>query len=427
MDLTLEGKAYINGAFEQCCIGIDNGKIKEIKKILKGDEHLNFANKLILPAGVDVHVHFRDPGLTHKEDFYSGSLAAAFGGISCVFDMPNTIPQTTTIQNLNDKILSSGKKSVVDFGIYAGVTNDNLKMIEKLGKKCNAFKIYLGNTTVALMFNKKNLREALDLISITHKPVLLHAEDEECLIQNKSQEQALSDHLHSRPSGCEEISIKDVLEASKGINSKIHICHLSSCEGMELLKNRSRNISCGVTPHHSLLSVERDLTTQAFYKVNPPIRTSFDKEILFNALKNGMVDVLESDHAPHTRDEKNVDFDEAPSGVPSVETMYPLFLYLVKKEALSFQRLISLMCTRPADLMEIPKGRIEVGRDADFIIVDLKNESRIESNKLHSKCGWTPFEDWPAIFPESVFIRGERVIDNQEIQVSKGFGRFVGA
>ena len=267
----------------------------------------------------------------------------------------------------------------------------------------------------------------MGLIGITRKPVLLHAEDEECLIQNKSQEQVLSDHLHSRPSGCEEISIKDVLEASKGISSKIHICHLSSCEGMELLKNRSRNISCGVTPHHSLLSVERDLVTQAFYKVNPPIRSSFDKEILFNALKNGMVDVLESDHAPHTRDEKNVDFDKAPSGVPGVETMYPLFLHLVKKDALPFQRLVSLMCTHPADLMEIPKGRIEVGRDADFIIVDLKNDSRIESDKLHSKCGWTPFEDWSAIFPESVFIRGERVIDNQEIQVSKGFGRFVGA
>jgi dihydroorotase len=107
--------------------------------------------------------------------------------------------------------------------------------------------------------------------------------------------------------------------------------------------------------------------------------------------------------------------------------MFPLFLYLVKKETLSFQRLISLMCARPADLMEIPKGRIEVGCDADFIIVDLKNESRIESDRLHSKCGWTPFEDWPAIFPESVFIRGEKVIDNQKIQVSKGFGRFTGA
>ena len=122
MDLVVEGKAYINGTFENCCIGIDDGKISEIKKTLKGDNHLDFGNKLITPAGVDAHVHFRDPGMTNKEDFASGSLSAAFGGISCVFDMPNTIPQTVTIQAIADKISSADKKSYVDFGVYAGVT-----------------------------------------------------------------------------------------------------------------------------------------------------------------------------------------------------------------------------------------------------------------------------------------------------------------
>ena len=193
-----------------------------------------------------------------------------------------------------------------------------------------------------------------------------------------------------------------------------------------MLKGHLGNVSFGVTPHHSLLNVEKKLGFQSFYKVNPPIRTSFDKEALFNAINNGFVDILESDHAPHTMEEKNVDFDVAPSGVPGVETMYPLFLYLVKKGFLSFQRLTSVLCTRPAELVGVSKGCIDKGFDADFIVVDLKEERRIRSDNLHSKCGWTPFEDWPAVFPSCVFIRGEKVIDDYEIQVSKGFGRFVG-
>ncbi|HDQ16077.1 MAG TPA: amidohydrolase, partial [Bacteroidetes bacterium] len=358
---------------------------------------------------------------------YSGSVSAAFGGISCVFDMPNTIPPATNLQNLNDKLDSFEKKSVVDFGLYASATNDNLEKLNNLSNKCNGFKIYLGNTTGSLLFYNKNLKGALTEIGLTGKPVLFHAEDEECLIQNKAKETNLSDHLRFRPSICEEISIRNIMQASAGLNYKIHICHVSSCEGLELLKNRPRNISFGITPHHSLLSTDKALVTPSFYKVNPPIRTSFDKELLFNSLKNGIADILESDHAPHTKEEKDVDFDEAPSGAPGVETMYPIFLYLAKKEQITFQRLISLLCNRPAEILNIPKGKIQVGYDADFIIADLKNECKIKSEKLHYKCEWTPFEDWPAIFPETVFIRGEKVIDDYEIQVKQGFGNFVGA
>jgi len=210
MNLTIEGKAYVNGTFNDCCIGIKDGKISDIKKILKGDEHIDFGNKLIIPAGVDLHVHFRDPGMTHKEDFSTGSIAAAFGGISCVFDMPNTIPQTTNVQTLNDKIVSAGKKSYVDFGVYAGITNSNLNNIESLSKNCNGFKIYLGSSTNSLKFSKVNLRNTLKEISKTDKPVLFHAEDEELLIKNKGIESNIVDHLRFRPSVCEETSIKDI-------------------------------------------------------------------------------------------------------------------------------------------------------------------------------------------------------------------------
>ena len=139
MDLTVEGKIYNNGIFQNCCLGIKKGKIVAIKKILKGDCHIDFKNKLIIPSGIDIHVHFRDPGQIHKEDFSTGSKAAAFGGITCVFDMPNTIPQTTTQQNLTEKIYLAEKKSYVDFGVYAGISNNNMDKINELSKTCNGF------------------------------------------------------------------------------------------------------------------------------------------------------------------------------------------------------------------------------------------------------------------------------------------------
>jgi dihydroorotase len=427
MDLTVEGKVYINGLFQNCCIGIKNGRISAIKKILKGDCHIDYKNKLILPSGIDIHVHFRDPGQIQKEDFSTGSKAALFGGISCVFDMPNTNPQTINLKNLAEKISIGEKKSYTDFGIYAGITNNNIDNIKDLSKKCCGFKIYLGSTTNSLKFDKKNLRAALKNISETDKPVLFHAEDEEKLVNSSIMENNLVDHLKSRPSVCEETSINDILVESKGLGIKAHICHISSIEGLEALNKRPNNITCGVTPHHCLFSIEKNMGSSTFYKVNPPIRSSFDKESLFNAAKNGLVDVIESDHAPHTKEEKGVEFNEAPSGLPGVETTFPIMLFLAKKDVISFQRVISLLCERPAELLNIPKGRFDVGSDADFVVVDLKDDCKIKSENLHSKCGWTPFEDWSAIFPTHVFVRGEKLIEDNGIQVSQGFGKFVGA
>ena len=426
MDKVIEGKAFINNSFEHCCIGIKNGKIAEIKKILTCEEHLDFKNKLILPAGIDIHVHFRDPGLTHKEDFSTGSLAAAFGGITCFFDMPNTIPQTISSANIAYKIATASKKSFIDFGVYAGLTNNNIKEIKSLSNKCNGFKIYLGSTTNALLLEKEKLRFVMKNISETNKTVFFHAEDEQLIKKYRKTEENIVDHLKSRPSICEETAIKNIIDASNGLNLKAHICHLSSIEGLELLKNRPHNISCGVTPHHLLLSADSNMGSQTYYKVNPPIRSSFDKEALFNAVKNGVIDLIESDHAPHTRDEKDVKFEKAPCGLPGVETMYPLFLHLAKKDVISFQRVVSLICRRPADLLNVSKGSIEIGRDADLIVVDFKDETRIKSDNLHSKCGWSPFEDWYALFPQHVFVRGEKLIDEGEIQVKQGFGKFVG-
>ena len=194
-----------------------------------------------------------------------------------------------------------------------------------------------------------------------------------------------------------------------------------------MLRDRSKNLSVGVPPHHLFFDVHRVSSNLTFYKVNPPIRSSFDKDALWSGVTNGIIDVCESDHAPHTLEEKSIEFNDAPSGLPGVETMYPVLLAAVKKERLSLTRLLSMIGERPAQLLNLAKGKLEVGLDADLIVVDLKKTEPIDTDQLHSKCGWTPFEGYPAIMPSHVFIRGEKVIENNEILIRQGFGRNIGA
>jgi dihydroorotase len=423
MDLTIEGKLCRGGVFESACLGVENGKIVAVKKILKSDHHLNVGGSLLLPAGIDMHVHFRDPGFTHKEDFSTGSLSAAFGGISCVCDMPNTEPQTTSVQTLQDKMHIASAKSYVDYGLYAGITDENIGRLGDLAANCCGYKIYLGNSTHASQLSSQNLPVALKGASRTKKITLIHAEDEHCLAMHKDSETSLVDHVRCRPAECEETAIRHVTTLAQTLSTPVHLCHVSSCEGLEMLRGRPNNLSVGVTPHHLLFDVHALSSNQTFYKVNPPIRSSFDKEALWSGATAGLIDVCESDHAPHTLEEKQLEFNDAPSGLPGVETMYPLLLAAVKKERLSFTRLLSLLCERPAHLLGLPKGKLEVGLDADLIVVDFKQLEPIKAESLHSKCGWTPFEGRPAIMPSQVFIRGETVIDTRELLVKQGFGK----
>jgi dihydroorotase len=426
MDLTIEGKLYHNGTFEQGCLGIEQGKIIAIKKNIKADNHVNVGNNLILPTGIDLHVHFRDPGFTHKEDFSTGSLAAAFGGISCIFDMPNNQPQITSKQTLKEKTQIASEKSYVDFGLYAAVSDENIGRITEISPLCTGFKIFLGSSTNSLQLSTQNLRAALLETNRTKKITLIHAEDKHCLKTHKGQENNLIDHLRCRSAECEEIAIRTIINNSHNLSSPIHICHLSSSEGFEMLRNRPHNMSVGVTPHHLFFDINTLNIKQTSYKVNPPIRSSFDRDILWYGVNHALIDIFESDHAPHTEEEKNVDFNDAPSGLPGVETMYPLLLTAIKKEQITLATLLTLLCKRPAQLMNLSKGKIEVGRDADFIVVDMKKTETITSEKLHSKCGWTPFEGFQGIFPSMVFIRGEKVIDDHQMIVKQGFGTCVG-
>ncbi len=508
LDVVVEGNAYLDGNLNKCCIGIEDGKIVAIKKILKGDRHLDFGDKLILPAGIDLHVHFRDPGFPRKENFKTGTMAAAFGGISCIFDMPNTNPLVVSKKTVLEKLDRVSKKAFIDFGLYSSLT---LKTnIQDTASACSAFKIYLGTTTGKLVFSSnKYLAPAIYQINQSGKIPAIHAESENILKKYSKQKKPiknLHDYLCSRPNEVEADAISHLIKIAEqhslknNTNSKnrtfksnsspfhIHICHLSTAEGVELLqrysgssinkpetevssrKNNQNNItkpinpkqltvpanrkkltkpsqprqllkstktqakptgsqkrnavsiSAEVTPHHLLLNQNSEL--KAFGKVNPPLRCANDQAALWSALTNGTIQVLASDHAPHTIDEKTQEFHSAPAGIPGVETMLPLMLSYVKHHKLSLDRFVSASSTMPAKIHNLPKGRLAVGYDGDLIVINFYEENGIKIKNLHSKCGWTPYEKMDAVFPMLTMVRGNIIVKDGNIESEPGFGNY---
>ncbi|MFQ6127483.1 MAG: dihydroorotase [Thermoplasmata archaeon] len=411
----IEGRAYVSGSLQDCCIGIENGKISEIKRILKGDEKFRFGG-IILPTGIDLHVHFREPGMTEKEDFLSGTTAAACGGITCVLDMPNTIPPATTPTRIREKVESIGKKAMVDFGLYAGLTEDS--DIEGLAEVATAFKIYFAPSTGGLAI--ENFNGFLELkkdLSRAKKFISVHCEDPAQI--SNIEEKTLEDHLASRPVSAEVSGIEKARRLT-GIQ-RIHIAHLSSEKGLESLSGT--DFTSEVTPHHLFLNVNCNMGTLA--KVNPPLRYKHDQNALWSAFANGGIDLVASDHAPHTLDEKEQDFYSAPAGVPGVETMIPLLLERVRLKSLSLDRFVDAVCEKPADLLSLNKGKIDIGYDADIMVVDLRKPRKIRQDDLHSKCGWTPFEGMKGVFPSATFLHGERIVEEGEVIVNPS-GAFLG-
>ncbi len=413
--MIIEGRAYVRGSLQDCCIGVENGRIAEIKRTLKGDEKLRFGG-IILPAGIDLHVHFREPGLTRKEDFLSGTTAAACGGITCAFDMPNTLPPATTPERMEEKVAAVERKAFVDFGLYAGLTEES--DIDGLAETATAFKMYLtaseGDLAVGDFSKLLGLREEL---SAAGKFISVHCEDPGHIRDREAKR--LEDHLASRPDSAEVGGI-EMAKRLKGL--RVHVAHLSSERGLTSLAGTG--FTSEVAPHHLFLNVNCDLG--AFAKVNPPLRHKHDQNALWQAFTDGRIDVVASDHAPHTMDEKEASFDSAPAGMPGVETTIPLLLERVRRGSLPLERFVNTVCERPAEMLSLKKGRIEVGYDADMIAVDLKRPRRIRADDLHSKCGWTPFEGMSGVFPQTTIFRGEQIV-RDGTAIGKPSGRYVGA
>ncbi len=430
-DLVIKNaRIFIDNAIQPAEIAIDNGKITKVGKIIDAkdvDGMINAKYALVLPGAIDVHVHFRDPGMTKKEDWYTGSCAAAAGGVTTVIDHPNTIPPTIDPDSFKKK-QKEAKKSIIDYGINAGVTHNlkHLKSLWELG--ATAFgEIFMAESTGALNVNDRTLEEALGIIGTLGAVACIHAEDEETrkrfvhILKGASQPES---HSKSRPPLSEKIAVQKAIKMAG--NTNLHFCHISAGESLETLKKEktnNKNITCEVAPHHLFLSTKDYKRLGTLGKMNPPLRDYQSQQRLWEGLNDGTIDIIASDHAPHLEHEKMTDIWSAPAGVPGVETMMPLMLLAVKRNLITLKRLLEVTCVTPAKLMGLPKGVIAKGYDADLVITGEPQEIRKE--KMHSKAGWTPYVGMQGIFPKMTISRGEIVVEEGEITAKRGRGRAI--
>lgn len=401
-DLVIAGKFYFDYSFQELEIGINSGRIAKIGKHLKGGNRKDLEGG-IMPAGTDIHVHFRDPGETDKEDFRSGTVSAAYGGTTTVFDMPNNRRPILDYASFDDKLSSVKNRAYVDFGLYSMFNGQNADVIDK---RSSSIKIYLGGSTNSLPAGDFSTK-ALDKLKSMKLPVIFHGEDAKCLAANRREEvHNLAEHDLSRPEVCELVSAERIKELA--IPDSI-MGHISTPDSLSLI---GESIRGEVTPHHLLLNSSMDIG--AWGKVNPPVREKGTQEKNLQAYLDGRFSILSSDHAPHTEHDKE-EFIQAPSGIIGVETRIPLLLALVQKKVLDLKVLYDTAIKNPAELMKINKGKIEVGQWADFFSFKFTSVRRINQERLHSKTPVTPFHEFPAIFPEYVTLRGEIIIDDGEM------------
>lgn len=407
----LRGRVFYRGRVEPLDIGVDErGKIAAIRKVLDGDEVEDHGDRLLLPGAVDLHVHLREPGFTEKEDFPSGTRSAAIGGVTTVVDMPNTKPPVTGPEALRSKADRVRGRANVDYGFYAAPRT--AAAVSGL-RDATAFKVYMAESTGGLQIGEEDLREVLEAAGPLGKLVVAHAEDARRFRTDAAAD--LPGHSAARPKESEVEAVK--LLATLRAGGPLHVAHITCVEALDAVPE---GVTTEVSPHHLFLDRGRPL--RAFGKVNPPLRSPEDRHALWEAFAAGRIDVVATDHAPHTREEKEEPFADAPSGLPGVATSLPLLLRQVRSEALSLERLVDATASRPAEILGLPKGRIEVGRDADLIVVDARDVVRITPRRVRYKCGWTPFEGMEGIFPRTVYLRGERIVEDGE-PIADGLGR----
>jgi len=400
-------------------IWIKDGRLAAMGGAHRAEERIDAKGMLVLPGAIDAHVHFRDPGPNYKEDWASGSAAAAAGGVTAVIDQPTTSPRTLDARSFREKLDIARHRSLVDFALNGGAGN--------IGELAAA-----GATAIGEIFSYEHSDELLQKIleEVGREGMLacLHAEDG--LIIKEKTDPLLGRHdpeVYSlaRPAAAEAEAIEKALLWA----DRLHICHLSSAQGLERVakaKREDRKVTSEATPHHLLLNIKDYKTQGSYLKMNPPLRSQADNDALWQGLRCGTIDILASDHAPHLPEEKREDIWEAQAGVPGVETMLPLMLFAVKRNLISLERMVDAIASKPAQIFGLAgKGTIETGKDADLVIVDPKSISQINADRLHSRADWTPFQGRDAIFPQMTIVRGNVVYDG-DILVSPGFGRFLG-
>ena len=421
------GSCYIDGKLTQTDIGLSGNKIKKIGKIeLNSSKVYDATDKVVLPGIIDTQTHFREPGSTDVEDLESGSRAAVLGGVTSLFEMPNTNPPTSNLVEFDKKLQLAKNRMHSNYAFYFGATPDNIEQLSKLKdvEGCCGVKLFAGSSTGKLLVDKE--ADIEKVISNSDRVVSIHSEDEEILNLRKKfiKEGDVHSHPEWRNSECAISSTRRVVKIAERYNKKIHVLHVTTKEEVDFLAMHKKNVTFEITPQHLTLYAPDCYDKLGTYaQMNPPLRTKEHYDRLWVAIKNNIVDVLGSDHAPHSKENKNKNYPNTPSGMPGVQTIFPIMLDHVNNGKLTLEQLIKLMCENPCKIFGIKnKGYLKEGYDADLTIADMDKEVTIKDEMIASKCGWTPFNNHKVKgFPVGTIVNGNLVMsDGKVIAESKG-------
>ena len=397
LDLIIKnGTCFIGGNLEKIDIGISKGKISHIGN-LKEEKFKNIidvSDKIVLPGLMDTQVHFREPGSVDAEDLHSGSRAAIVGGITSVFEMPNTNPPTTNFEEFEKKI-NLGKRMYCNHAFYFGATAENYQYLEKLKDLdgCCGIKLFAGSSTGNLLVDKEEDIEKV--FKHASKVVAVHSEDEEILKLRKKliEKGNVKTHPVWRNEEVAISSTRKIVKIAKRLNKKAHILHVTTKEEVDFLSQNKGNITFEITPQHLTMYAPDCYDKLGSYaQMNPPIRDKSHYDRLWYAVRNNYNDTIGSDHAPHLKINKQKSYPESPSGMPGVQTILPVMLNHMNDGKIKLNQIIKFLCENPVKIFGIKnKGYIKKDFDADFTIIDLNKVIEIKNENIESKCGWSPF------------------------------------
>jgi dihydroorotase len=421
------GSCYIDGKLTKTDIGLSGNKIQKIGKIeLNSSKVYDATDKVVLPGIIDTQVHFREPGSTDAEDLESGSRAAVLGGVTSLFEMPNTNPPTSNLVEFDKKLQAAKNRMNSNYAFYFGATPDNTDQLARLKdvEGCCGVKLFAGSSTGNLLVDKE--ADIEKVISSSDRVVSIHSEDEDIIKLRKKFIRKGDVHSHPewRNVECAMSSTRRVVKIAERYNKKIHVLHVTTKDEVDFLAMHKKNVTFETTPQHLTLYAPDCYDKLGTYaQMNPPLRTKEHYDRLWVAIKNNIVDVLGSDHAPHLKENKDKEYPNTPSGMPGVQTIFPVMLDHVNNGKLTLQQLINLMCENPCRIFGIKnKGYIKEGFDADLTIADMNKEVTIKNEMIASKCGWTPFNNHKVKgFPVGTIVNGHLVMsDGKVILESKG-------
>ncbi len=375
------------------------------------DQVVDAAGKYLLPGVIDDQVHFREPGLTHKEDLAHASRACAKGGVTSFLEMPNTVPNTITQAALESKLTTASKSSLVNYGFYVGATTENVDVL-KHATRTPGIKIFIGSSTGNLLVDEQAALEKIFAESAL--TICAHCEDEATVRANAAKyanETDIAFHSKVRDHEAAKIATARAIDLAQRHNHRFHVLHVSTADEIELIRNGGPLITSEVCPHHLFFNVDDYPRLGSLIKMNPSIKNKTDNDQLWQALCDGVIDIVATDHAPHTVDEKREPYPKCPSGLPAVENSLALMLNQVTQQKCTIEQVVKWMCSGPAEIWNMKrKGRIEVGYDADLTLVDMDLTQTVLNESQETKCGWTPWHgDELTGWPIATWVMGKQV------------------